>query len=69
MVSISALHAMLRVNLIHRDISVGNILLMDRQDQQLGVLIDLEYAKPFPVNTQPEHAVRTVSSVRNIPIL
>jgi Fungal protein kinase len=58
--------AMYHAGYIHRDISVGNIILLSRKSSQsghyenVGVLIDLEYAKKFPDDaTQPINA-RTV---------
>jgi hypothetical protein len=44
---------MYRAGYIHRDISVGNIILLSRKSnrsgyhEDVGVLIDLEYAKKF----------------------
>jgi hypothetical protein len=52
--------AMLRQNLIHRDISAGNILLVEREGEKTGVLMDLEYTKKFPRDIVTGHTIRTV---------
>jgi Fungal protein kinase len=52
--------AMLKQKLIHRDISAGNILLVEREGEKTGVLMDLEYTKKFPGGSVTRHTVRTV---------
>jgi Fungal protein kinase len=65
-VSCSAMLAMYRAGYIHRDLSVGNIILLPRKSDQtgyyedVGVLIDLEYTKNFPDDAGQARDVRTV---------
>jgi Fungal protein kinase len=58
-----ALRALLKAGYIHRDLSVGNVLLVkEGEEEGHGRLIDLEYAKLFPDPSVQSHDVRTVSS-------
>jgi serine/threonine protein kinase len=58
-----ALRALLKAGYIHRDLSVGNVLLVkEGEEEGRGRLIDLEYAKLFPDPSVKSHDVRTVSS-------
>jgi Fungal protein kinase len=58
-----ALRALLKAGYIHRDLSVGNVLLVkEGEEEGHGVLIDNEYAKKFPDLSGKSHDVRTVSS-------
>jgi Fungal protein kinase len=58
-----ALHALHKAGYIHRDLSAGNVLLVNgAEGEDCGVLIDLECAKRFPDTSQEGHDVRTVSS-------
>jgi hypothetical protein len=51
---------MFSVQLVHRDVSCGNILLFRAPGQPpRGLLVDLEYAKDTTLTTPPE--LRTVS--------
>jgi Fungal protein kinase len=60
----SALKAMFSVKLIHRDVSCGNILLLQSPGERpRGLLVDLEYAKDITIQTMP-HEFRTVSEAR-----
>lgn len=53
--------AMYNLGYMHRDLSCGNILLVDGENGPTGVLIDLEYTKKFPDTDGNVHDVRTVS--------
>jgi hypothetical protein len=56
-----ALRALLKAGYIHRDLSVGNVLLVkEGEEEGHGVLIDNEYAKRFPDLSEKSHDVRTV---------
>ena len=57
-----ALRALLKAGYIHRDLSVGNVLLVKEGEKEVhGRLIDLEYAKLFPDPSVQSHDGRTVS--------
>ncbi|KAG8703733.1 hypothetical protein FRC11_010480 [Ceratobasidium sp. 423] len=52
------LHAMHLCGYVHRDVSSGNILLVDPQGNKRGVIMDLEYAKKIDDMSEP-HDVKT----------
>ncbi|KAG8728523.1 hypothetical protein FRC11_010883, partial [Ceratobasidium sp. 423] len=52
------LHAMHLSGYVHRDVSSGNILLVDPQGNKRGVIMDLEYAKKMDDMSEP-HDVKT----------
>jgi serine/threonine protein kinase len=51
---------MYQLGYIHRDLSCGNILLVDGEKGPTGVLIDFEYANKFPKSDIAPHDHRTV---------
>ena len=52
---LSVLHALHRLGWVHRDISYGNVLIVEGR----GKITDLEYSKRVNDNTGP-HGIRTV---------